>query len=91
MSVRKDVCEKIKIDDQIFLSSYAGKGEDGEFGRRYGKYCRNKGILGKYEDRTKVYTSFRELYEKGFWGAAKRMIKDQHKWIMSSLKERRIS
>jgi glycosyltransferase involved in cell wall biosynthesis len=74
MSVRKDICEKIKVNEEVFLSSLAGYGEDSEFGRRYGNYCRKKRIRGKYEGKLKVHTSMREWYRKGFWGMSKRAV-----------------
>jgi len=74
MSIRKDVCEKIKINDEVFLSSISGYGEDSEFGRRCGKYCRRNKIRGKYEARTRAHTSMREWYKNGFWKMSKRVI-----------------
>jgi len=74
MSVRKDICEKIKLEDEIFLSKLAGYGEDSEFGKRYGKFCRKNRLRGKYESGVRVYTSMREWYNHGFWKAARRIV-----------------
>jgi glycosyltransferase involved in cell wall biosynthesis len=84
MSVKKDICEKIKTDGEIFKKKLAGHGEDSVFGSEYGPYCRNHGWKGKYEsyrsfdkktaERMRVKTSFRGWYKEGFWRGGVRMI-----------------
>jgi glycosyltransferase involved in cell wall biosynthesis len=76
MSVRKDFCEAIKDDGEVFLKRLAGHGEDAEFGRRYGRYCTGLGLSGKYERNTIVKTSFREWYVHGALGGLKRVIRN---------------
>lgn len=76
VSAHRDILEKIKVDGEFFRSSYALIGEDAEFGRRYGRYCRENRIRGKYEPGVKVLTSFRRVREIGFWNAAQRTIRN---------------
>jgi glycosyltransferase involved in cell wall biosynthesis len=76
MSVRKDFCEAIKDGGDMFLERLAGHGEDSEFGRRYGRYCRRRGVRGKYERNIIVKTSFREWYVHGASGGLKRVIRN---------------
>lgn len=78
MSVKKDFCESVAENDEIFLKSLAGYGEDAEFGRRYKKYCDRLGARGKYEKTIIVKTSFREWYKHGLIGGGVRMI--QNTW-----------
>lgn len=74
MSIRKDICEEVKVNEEAFLSLLAGHGEDSEFGRRYESYCEENGIRGMYEAKSKAHTSMREWYKNGFWGMTKRVI-----------------
>jgi glycosyltransferase involved in cell wall biosynthesis len=84
MSVRKDICEKVKVDGEMFMKKLAGHGEDSEFGSRYGLQCRKEGLKGKYEgyrsfdkkiaERMIVKTSFRGWYKEGFWRGGVRML-----------------
>jgi glycosyltransferase involved in cell wall biosynthesis len=79
MSVRKNICEDVSADGEIFLKRLAGYGEDSELGSRYGPHCRKHGLKGKYEKGTKekriiVKTSFRGWYNERFWRGGVRMI-----------------
>lgn len=73
-SMRKSILEKVKVNDYYFLPELAGHGEDSELGSRYGKYCREKKIRGKYENRVNVYTSMREIEKVGVGKAFSRLV-----------------
>lgn len=73
-SMRRDILEEVKVGDHYFLPTLAGHGEDSELGRRYGKYCRERKIRGKYENRVNVHTSMRELEKVGVGRAFSRLV-----------------
>lgn len=88
MSVRKDYCLNAFPDGEAFSILLAGYGEDADFGRRYGKYCKDLDLgAGKYEGKTKVKTSFREYYKWGFWRGGVRMIVNT--WFVPRYREPR--
>ena len=97
MSVKKDICNKIFQDGEIFNPKISGYGEDSKSGGLIGTYCRENGIRGKYEKgkyiengekkRAIVYTSFRGWREMGFWRGGVKMIVEV--FILPLLKEPR--
>lgn len=71
---RKSICKEVEFDEKVFDPLIAGFGEDSEFGKRYGRYCRKNKIRGRYLGKVRVYTSFREWYKRGFRGMAERVM-----------------